>query len=310
MTSTCPPSILVDPDLSAVALIVVNYGSHEHLVNNLTRVVVGRDCGRVVVVDNRTTDDERRAVSRLADQHGWEVVLQDDNPGFGAGCNRGVDRAKELGCTAFVLLNPDARVSAQTLRALATDAARDPLSLTTPRLVRPDGTDWFTGGQIDLRTGRTRTLNEFHGKTEPWLTAACLMVHRTMWDLVGGFDERFFLYWEDLDFSHRCRLAGAQLRVRGDLVAVHDVGGTQGVGKSSVYYLQNCRNRLLFGAKHAHHEDLWRWVWHTPGYAAAVVLRGGRRQLLRSWSPIIAAGRGSWQGLRLVASSRRRRRSR
>jgi len=90
-------------------------------------------------------------------------------------------------------------------------------------------------------------------RTPPWLSGACFAMHRDLWTTVAGFDDDYFLYWEDVDLSYRVVKAGGRLAVRQDLVAVHDVGGTQHDvtqrAKSSTYYYYSCRNRLVFAAK-------------------------------------------------------------
>jgi GT2 family glycosyltransferase len=139
-----------------------------------------------------------------------------------------------------------------------------------------------------------------------WLTGACLALTIDMFDEVGGFDESYFLYWEDVDFSYRAGLAGAELLVREDLTVVHDEGGTQGQrsgrAKSQTYYYYNCRNRLVFAAKHLGARSILRWALLTPQQSWAVLLRGGRRQLLDSPITAMAAVRGSLAGLMYVAS--------
>lgn len=287
---------------------VVGYGSSGLLAENLTGLVVGRDCGRVVVVDNFTTAGEQASLCELAGQHGWELLLSSTNLGFGAGCNRGAAHALAAGSELLLLLNPDARIGAEQLAALAEQVDADPTAVVTPRLVRPDGTDWFRAGRLDLATGQTRTLGTLETSTTvPWLTAACLAVHGSLWQRVEGFDESYFLYWEDVDLSHRCRLAGARLLVRDDLTAVHEVGATQGTGKSRLYYFSVCRGRLAFAARHVHGRALLRWVLATPSYTRLVLLRGGRRAVRPAavWSALV----GTVAGMRLVVAAAASRRS-
>jgi GT2 family glycosyltransferase len=237
-------------------------------------------------------------------------VASASNRGFGGGMNVGVERALARGCTELLLVNPDLSIDPDVVAALADQVRRTPRTLVTPAIVRPDGRAWFTGGRLDLRSGWTRNVvDDGLPRGDGWLTGACLALSADLWRELGGFDEDFFLYWEDVDLSHRCTAAGAQLLVRRDLSAVHDVGGTQGVSgpaKSRVYYRYNTRNRLLFAAKHLRPRDALRWVRSSPRYAWAVLLRGGRRQLLRPWGPVSAVvlgtAAGTWHVVRAAAS--------
>ena len=80
-----------------LAVIVVNYGSHELLADNVAELNLDSLDARCVIVDNFTTADELAAVRSLADGDGWEVVAGPANVGFGEGFNLGVARAKGLG---------------------------------------------------------------------------------------------------------------------------------------------------------------------------------------------------------------------
>ncbi|MGY1727481.1 glycosyltransferase [Geodermatophilus sp. SYSU D01062] len=302
-----------------LGVVVVNYASSALLRRNLAAAgALGPDV-RVVVVDNASTAGERAAVGLLAAERGWELVALPDNRGFGVASNAGIARARELGATTFCLLNPDASVSAQVLDELRRATLADPLTMLTPRIVDSGGRTVFAGSSLGLRDGRTGARGGTAvstGPVEEWLTGACLALSAELVDRTGGFAEDYFLYWEDVDLSHRVLAVGGRLAVRTDLVAVHDEGGTQGRqhgrAKSPLYYRYNARNRLAFGAAHLSRADLLRWVVRTPAASWEILLRGGRRQLLHSPRPAWAVLRGTLEGLRiaLVALLRPRRTAR
>ena len=291
-----------------LGIVVVSFGSASLLRANLAGL--HRDAMRtpstVVVVDNFRGSSARESVRAVAAEHGWELVQNATNAGFGSAANAGVARAAELGCAAVVLVNPDAVIDARVLDELADQVARTPHCLVSPRVLRPDGRPWFTGGRIDVRAGRTRNV-EFPAEAQQdgWLSGACLAADTGWWSELGGFDDDYFLYWAAVDLSYRWTRAGGTLLVRQDLEVLHDVGGTQeqaggGRAKSSTYYYYNCRNRLLFAARHLGRGDVRRWLVRQPAYAWAVLMRGGRRQLLRPWTPVSAAVSGSCRGAALA----------
>jgi GT2 family glycosyltransferase len=283
-----------------VVVVVVNYGSHELLERNLTALDVP-----VVVVDNHRDAAATAAVTTLARRRGWHLRAQPVNLGFGAAVNIGAAEALRLGADVLLVLNPDAVITPEVVEQLRRAALDDPRALVIPRLLRPDGSVWFRGGLVAYDAGGLRphrgTVPERH---EEWLTGACLAVHRDFWAELGGFDEDYFLYWEDVDLSVRCTRLGGRLVVRDDLTAVHDAGGTQdgagGRAKSAVYYYYNCRNRLLFAAKHLAPADRWRWLLRTPVDVRRVLLRGGRRQFRHPGRTIWPAVRGAAAGARLL----------
>jgi N-acetylglucosaminyl-diphospho-decaprenol L-rhamnosyltransferase len=282
-----------------VGIVVVNYGYPTLLEENLVPLSRHLRRDHIVVVDNFSGIAQRAATTALATREGWSLVGPALNLGFGAGMNAGASRLIGMGCQRLLLLNPDALIDEAGIRALAEGSADDPASLQCPRIERPDGTLWFAGGTVELATGRTRAgAHSDSSAANGWLTGACLMVHTSMWNWLGGFDERYFLYWEDVDLSWRCSQAGGSLVVRHDVTVVHGVGGTQaGEGKSPVYVYYNIRNRMLFAATHLRTGQLLRWFLRSPGYAADVLTRGGRRDLLRHAGPLLlAALRGTARG--------------
>jgi N-acetylglucosaminyl-diphospho-decaprenol L-rhamnosyltransferase len=287
---------------SRVGVVVVNFGSHALLERNLGSVDLGSIDAHAVVVDNFRSDADTAAMVALAEDRGWRVETISGNVGFGAGVNAGADAAISDRCDVLIVANPDLAVTTEVVARLADAVRADPKVMISPRVVRPNGDVWFAGGHVSIDEGRVRSVPAPDGERTPgWLSGACLAIHRDLWNTVSGFDDTYFLYWEDVDLSYRVRRAGGRLEVRGDLFAVHDVGGTQHAAgqraKSSAYYYYNCRNRLLFAARHLSRRDRLRWAVRTPADLRRVLLRGGRRQLLNPGVSIVPAIRGALAGL-------------
>ncbi|HEV6952860.1 MAG TPA: glycosyltransferase family 2 protein [Promicromonospora sp.] len=285
--------------LADVALVVVSYGSSALLAANLPRTV-GDSGVRVVVVDSYSGDAERAAVTRLAAEHGWDLLTPGTNTGFGGGSNLGAAHALAAGARVLVLLNPDAWTDPDGLAALAAAArAPDPV-LVAPRILRPDGGVYSRGltylsPRDGTMSGRRRDPDDV-----PWLSGACLALGAQLWTALGGFDEEYFLYWEDVDLSWRAQRLGARLEVVEDLHVVHDEGGTQesrGRAKSETYYRYDIRNRMLFARKNLGPADLRRWRRTLPRAARAVALRGGRRQFVEGVAPWRGVARGVVEAL-------------
>lgn len=264
------------PASRPAAIVVVNFGSHALLAVNLppTSALGGL---RVVVVDNLSTAHERAAVTALAAERRWELLTPPANLGFGTGMNLGAAHAMAGGARTLVLLNPDLRAEPDVLRALADACLAEPMTMVGPRIERPDGSTWFTGGQVLVDEGRTVTAGASAQGPTGWLTGACLALSSDLWSAAGGFDDDYFLYWEDVDLSWRCRAAGGRIAVRPDLVVVHDVGGTQGAGKSSTYLRCNARNRLVFAAKHLDRRARLVWAARSATYARLLLRRADVR---------------------------------
>ncbi len=262
---------------AALAVVVVNYHSHELLRAHLGTSGIHEAPATVIVVDNSEEVEHQAATAKLCAHQDWVHVPAFGNRGFGAGVNLGVARAVELGATRFIILNPDAWLDVATARRLGACVAEDPLRAVSPVVLRPDGRPWFSGGRLLMRRGRVRSRAPGGSGGIPWLTGAALTVSRELWERVGGFDERYFLYWEDVDLSWRIREAGGRVDVIEDLTAHHVVGATQpGSGKSPAFVFYNCRNRLMFAGLHLDRADRWGWLLGTPKLTWELIGLGGR----------------------------------
>lgn len=289
---------------ASFAVVTVNYGSSALIAENFRDLDLGSD-GRLVIVDSFSSAEEREAVRAVAAELGAEHVLLDDNRGYGGGTNAGAGRAIELGAEVIVPLNPDASIGGDDLRRLVA-AAYGTKDLVSPRIVTGTGKNWFAGADLYLDDGTTagraaRARHEGRPRRE-WATGACFAVAVPLWSELGGFDEEYFLYWEDIDFSHRVLDAGGSL-VLSDAVVVHDEGGTHDGetsdrAKSPTYYYFNIRNRMMYARKHLGPDGVRRWRRSAMRVGYGILLQGGRRQLL-STTPWRAYLRGIRDGGRV-----------
>ncbi|MFI8592965.1 glycosyltransferase family 2 protein [Microbacterium sp. NPDC078428] len=294
--------------MSRSALVIVNYGSSELLARNAARLELPSRC-RLVVVDCFSSDAERARVRALADARGWRAVLLEENAGFGGGVNAGANLAIAEGADVVVTLNPDAFLEHDALATLVAAAAADPAALVVPRIVDSSGRPWFGGADLYLDdgsiAGASRRDSRAGRPRREWATGACLALSADLWRRVGGFDEDYFLYWEDVDLSHRVMDAGGRILLA-DAVATHDEGGTHddaasGRAKSETYYYYSIRNRLLYAAKHLDAAGSAAWLRATPRVSYAILLQGGRRQLV-TLPPWRAYVRGIRDGRRLLTA--------
>ena len=91
-----------------LAVLVVNFGSHDVMEMNLSRSVGDNFPGQVIVIDNFSSAQERRAVETVCDRHAWSLLSLPTNRGFGGDNNRGAELAIRRGATDLLLLNSDA----------------------------------------------------------------------------------------------------------------------------------------------------------------------------------------------------------
>ncbi len=183
----------------------------------------------VVVVDNGSTND---SVQRLSGRD-FVLLTADTNRGFGAGCNIGIRYALERGASYVWLLNNDALADPDALRQLVKVAMEDPEVGVVGSLVTQASSNrtlCWGGGRVDLHTGRSHHITG-RGKLDFISGVSMLLSAKAISD-VGGFDEGYFMYWEDVDLCFRCRQAGYTMAVAEDSRIIHKE--SLSVGKGSL----------------------------------------------------------------------------
>lgn len=170
-------------------------------------------CVPLLVVDNASTDGSAEA----CEAWGIDVLRLNTNVGYGAAVNRGV--AELSGDTRYVLvLNPDVGLDTHAVAALRERLEQRPeVGVAAPRLRNMDGTEQLAarpfltiGNQLARRArrGRITTRDDSWTPYPDWVLGAAFMVRRRDFAALGGFDERFFLYCEDVDLCWRYRQSG------------------------------------------------------------------------------------------------------
>lgn len=308
------PTPSPDP-LASLAVVVVNFGTHALVEPNLLRSVGPDFPGSVVVVDSFSDGAERRAAEQVCARHGWTFVALEENPGFGAGNNAGAEAAIARGATELLLLNPDAWLEPDAVRRLQEQVQEDAGLLLAPRVLRPHGGLYADENDVYLDNGEMlwthlRPEGVAPGRLHTWVTAACVALSVELWRACGGFDDDYFLYWEDVDLSRRVVDVGGRVAVDGSLSAVHDEGGSQRSAdgprrKTPTYFYYNTRNRLVYAAKHLSREDQRRWVRATPRASYRFAKQAGRRRFFHPAESLWPAFQGTRDGLRYLRRARR-----
>jgi N-acetylglucosaminyl-diphospho-decaprenol L-rhamnosyltransferase len=185
---------------------------------------------QLIVVDTGSRDGG----VALATAQGAEVIALPDNPGFGAGCNAGIERVSEP-VTAFV--NPDVELLDDGLARLAGDAAAGG-ALLAPRLLNADGSVQDSAHPLPGRLGtllpallprrllpvRFEPWRSERTREVGWAVAACILGRTDELRALGPFDPDAFLFYEDMELCLRARRAGMPTILRPD-VAVRHLGG-------------------------------------------------------------------------------------
>ena len=221
----------------------------------------------VWVVDNGSREDPTATLER--EHPGIRVLRNARNLGYGGGNNRGLTEALAHGATYAVLLNNDTVVAPDTVRRLVGAAEGDGrIAMATPVIFyydRPTEVYW-DGGVVDWRAGdvrhdsRSLSVDDHLVKSE-WLDGSVLLVRMAALREIGLLDERYFLYYEDSEWSVRGARRGWTNVVTRTAHAWHKVARSSGGRANPAVRFYYLRNRYLF--MKTHHPSRWGLGWRV-----------------------------------------------
>jgi N-acetylglucosaminyl-diphospho-decaprenol L-rhamnosyltransferase len=273
--------------LGTISAVVVTYDSAACVSRCLASVRDALPDAELVVVDNGSQDDTVGTV-RAATPH-VRVIEKNENVGFGRACNTGAKAARG---SHVLFINPDsvlAQVDRSRLEGLLT---AQPFGLVAPALDgegdrRRAENSWpaeyfaHTLETLRPREWRARSRPYDHAKAA-WVSGAILLVSREEFIGLGGFDPRFFLYYEDRDLSRRYRDAGLPVRT------TDAIRGRHAAGSSSAH--NGLRARPM--------------AWSLLGWIQYLSIHEGEREARRAARATLVTLRGLRLGMRSLAALR------
>lgn len=206
----------------------------------------------------------------VVNYHSWDrikrlkvpnlIVIDNDksNLGFAAGVNQGIKRALKSSATHILLVNPDVVITESDIqKLLETDG-----DVVSPVLKFQRQGKWIYdfGGKVNWVFGRTVHIETASDQRpastakrgEPatsdqldYVSGACMLIRREVFEKIGFFDERFFLYFEDVDFCLRAKRAGFKVLVNPKVLVQHDID-EQRHSHDRFKIQQNLKSNLLF----------------------------------------------------------------
>jgi N-acetylglucosaminyl-diphospho-decaprenol L-rhamnosyltransferase len=296
--------------LPRLDIVIVNWNTGPHLGDCLRSVAeaasTGYELGQVLVVDNASTDDSLDQISDLPLP--LHVLRNKTNRGFAAACNQG---ASEGNGEFLLFLNPDTRLFRETLDRAAhfmLDPANAEIGICGARMVDEDGIEGFScwrfptlwmwvAKMTGLADGFPRwiprqrlTADDLDGSgIVDQVIGAFFLIRRTLFEALNGFDERFFVYMEDVDLAYRAKQLGyaSYFLADADVYHVQRVSSDQVRGKRLFYLL---RGRTEYARKH------WP-VWQAALLAGLILVIEFPVRLL------LAIGRGRSQEIKDVSEA-------
>ena len=257
----------------------------------------------VVLADNGSTDGSPEAA--LADHPNTRLLRTGGNLGYGGAVNRAVaEISKETDCLDFfVVANPDVAWGPASIDQLLEAAGRWPRAGTLGPLIRdPDGAVYPSARHLPslIRGGLHAVIGPIwhnnpwtaayrQDRLPPserpvgWLSGSCLLVRKAAFDEVNGFDERYFMYMEDVDLGDRMGRAGWQNVYVPSAEILHDKGHATGRDPARNLAAHHLSTYIYLADRHS------RW-WQAPlrwamrvalAVRSALAVRGSRRRLAK-----------------------------
>lgn len=290
---------------ASVAIVIVNYrtaGLVIDCLHSLMDQVQAIDRARVVIVDNASNDGSADRIEAAITERGWErhieLVRSDANLGFSGGNNLGI---RAIEAESYLLLNSDTIVRPGAIDELMQAMREHPhAGLVSPRLEWPDGRPQHSCFRDRrprdefFRAARTGVIERLFGfvprthdvSDEPmeceWTSFACVLIRREVIEQIGGLDEGYFLYSDDVDYCRNARQHGWNVLHWPSARVVHLRGGSGPVKQLSA---QRKRRPRYWYASRAHYYrkffgrfGLWRanlywWCGRVISLIREIVLR-------------------------------------
>jgi GT2 family glycosyltransferase len=287
--------------MSSVTVVIPHWNRLDLIVPALKRLIhQTHPIHEILVVDDGSTDGSAEAAESL----GARVLRMGRNTGFAKAVNRGIDQCE----TELVsLINNDVEAAPDWLARLVAEFANPSVWFATGKILDAnrsnilDGAfDLLSKGACAWRAGSQRLDGEHWNERRDILFASgtAAVFRKELFRRVGGLDEGFGSYLEDVEFGLRCATAGYRGVYVPDAVVFHQGSATLGAWSPEKVRLI-ARNQLLLVARHYPKNWLWLYGWKIligQGFWGVVALRHGAGT---------AYVRGKWQGLRLFREMRR-----
>lgn len=242
--------------MKKVAVIILNYKLKEQTLECIKSVQKSNYKNlKLIVVDNNSDDGLASEINKNKD---LLFIQSGDNLGYSGGNNIGIRKAISQGADFIFVLNPDTTIESNTIKILAEESETLGYDIASPKIyLGISKTFYFAGKTLDKLNvlGLHRGINELDvgqfDKAEEIDDAAgaALFIKREVFEKVGLFDERFFLYYEDSDFIFRAKSMGFKIMYIPKAVVYHLGSQATKLGSPLQDYFIT-RNRLLFAKKY------------------------------------------------------------
>lgn len=239
----------------SISVLIVNYNTEAYLSRCLASLLQQTDIRlQVIVVDNCSQETEQAKLQQYASQT-ITIIQSEVNLGFGRANNLAADSATG---EYLLILNPDTRLlRPDTLQRMISTLAHSGHAMLSPLIDEPE-----KGKQVTPRYKypaqkycRHTSFSALKGEIA-WVLGACMLMKRSDYMQIGGFDRDFFMYGEDTDICLRIRKQIGSIGFAPDIVIEHIGGASEKQAPTLEKWVRKRRGAFLFYQKHYHPNDL------------------------------------------------------
>ena len=258
---------------------------------------------KIVVIDTTPHDQELRSALNFASD--VQLIHANSNLGYGRACNLGIDWALDnTSCDFLLIMNNDAIVLPETIGVLEAGMESDPrVGILAPRIACLDTPDklWYGGGDIDWRRASAFTPG-FNGAADAplamterdvtFVSGCALFIRRPIAVRLGGFDPRFFMYEEDVEFCLRALKDRIRIRYLPHSLVLHRAQGSSRENTNDRDDFWSCKSASLsFYAFHVMRNRMLNIRLHAHGWQRLVAVTFFPLMLVRRAVPFLIGGR-------------------
>ena len=264
--------------VKSVAIVILNWNQPAltiETISSFLKIYSKKFSHHIYLVDNASTDNSFQKFEKAyKDNHKITLLKTKSNLGYAGGNNFAIKKALLKNFDYILIANNDILVSPDFLEKLLESGQKNPNSILFPKIYFAPGYEyhqdryqknelgkviWALGGKIDWNNVYASNIaidevdkGQYDQKDFKidFISGCCLLVPSSVFKNIGLFDDKYFLYLEDVDFSQRAKKSGYKLLLVSDSIIWH----LNSASSSPDSHLQNyfiTRNRLLFGYKYA-----------------------------------------------------------
>ena len=247
-----------------IAIIIINWKKYDFTLKCIKSVLNSSFKNfKIILIDNESQKDLSREFGKNKKIH---IIKNEKNEGFARANNLGIKYSLKNGFDYILLLNNDTVIKNNLVYSLIKQSNTLSQKIIQPLILNYDGTKiWNAGGTINNFFGTFQTnkkgesFKNFKSNMDytNWFTGCCVLIKTEVFNEIGYFDERFFAYYEDVDFSIRLKAKGYLIAMMYDSHVQHyESASSKSINKSEgnlspyVHYL-NIRNHILLLKKHS-----------------------------------------------------------